>query len=510
MSNFVKKGKKALSIGVTVTTIVWTLGIAALAPAAQAQTLAAGDLLQCDSKDVKCPKDRALYWFTADGKRLTLPNEKTFKTWYEDFDSVTIKKISYDELAAVPLAGNVTYRPGTRLGKITTDFKTYAIAPGGKLQWIKTEADAKKLYGDNWGGWIDDIPDVFFGNYTAGDALETSKLTDGRVVKTAASEDLYLVWEGKKRKIADFNAFKANRFNSAYVATVGQDLLDALTAGDNVTGAENATMYPWAMAAATGTAQAGAGTALTASAEGTPSAATHASGSAYNDALKIKLTAGADGDVKITEVVVRRGGFAADNAFTGVGAFDASTGKRHGNFVSFSDNKSTISMSADPIVISAGMTKEVTFKTNITSDAPGQSGTYSLSVLPAEIKTASNATVSAPAPLQGATHSLTSGANSVANLRADVVSLSTTAVSVDIGKVDYEVTRFRFQQQNGVNDVNLKKLTLFNNGTAADEDLKDYKLVDLVTGDVLATTAKSSGRWFTLDLSAKPYLLKKG
>ncbi len=501
MVNFIAKGKQALTIGVATTTIAWTLGLSALAPVG-ALTLTAGDLVQGSGK--------AVYWFTVDGKRMPFPNEKVYKSWFADFSKV--KKITDAELAAIPLAGtNVSYRPGTRLGKITTDPKTYAVEPGGSLRWIKTEADAKALYGDNWGGWIDDIPDVFFTNYTVGAPLDTVALTNGRVVKTAASSDLYVVWDGKARKIADYAAFTANGFRSEFVGTVGADLLAALPAGTPVAGAEAALTMPAATTApstpTTTTPATPEGKNLTVAPDG-PAAATHASGTAYNDALKLKFTASAEGDVKITQLVVNRGGFASDSAFTGVGAFDLSTGKRHGNFVTFSDQKATIPMSSDPLVVPAGKTLEVMFRTNVTSAAAGQTGTYSLSVLPAGITT--TATVSAPAPLQGATHALTSGANSIADLNVDVVSLTTATVSVDIGQANYELTRFRFSQANGNNDVYLKKLTLFNNGTATDDDISNYKLVDLVTGTELAMTEHSSGRWLTFDMTAKPYLLKKG
>lgn len=467
--------------------------------------MTAGDLIQASGK--------AVYWFTSDGKRMPFPNEKVYKSWFADFSKV--KKITDAELAAIPLAGtNVTYRPGTRLGKITTDPKTYAIEPNGSLRWIKTEADAKALYGDKWAGWVDDIPDVFFTNYTIGAELGTAALTNGRVIKTADSSDLYLVWGGKSRKVADYAAFTANGFRSEYVATVDKALLTALPAGDPLAGAEAALTMPAATASSTTTTTTTTtpatpeGKALTVSAEGTPAAATHASGTAYNDALKLKLTAGADGDVKITQLVVNRGGFASDSAFTGVGAFDLSTGKRHGNFVTFSDQKATIPMASDPLVVPAGKSLEVMLRANVSSAVAGQTGTYSLSVLPAGITTA--ATVSAPAPLQGATHALTSGGASIANLNVDVVSLSTATVNVDIGQKNYELTRFRLSQANGNNDVYLKKLTLFNNGTATDDDVSNFMLVDLVAGKEIGKVEHSSGRWLTFDMSAAPYLLKKG
>ncbi len=133
-----------------------------LAPASQAATLLPGDL-------IKGPID-TVYYYAANGKRLVFPTEKTFKTWYADFSLV--KTITSNELAAMALGGNVTYRPGIKLVKVTTDPKVYAVSKGGILRWIKTEALAMTLYGADWNTKIDDVPDAYFTNYKVGAPIE--------------------------------------------------------------------------------------------------------------------------------------------------------------------------------------------------------------------------------------------------------------------------------------------------------------------------------------------------
>lgn len=135
-----------------------------LAVPAFAAVLSPGDL-------IKGPLD-AVYYYSMTGKRYVFPNEKTYRTWYADFSSV--KTITAAELAAIPLGENVTYRPGVKMVKITTDPKVYAVAKDGTLRWIKTESLAAALYGADWNKKIDDVSDAYFTNYTLGAAIENS------------------------------------------------------------------------------------------------------------------------------------------------------------------------------------------------------------------------------------------------------------------------------------------------------------------------------------------------
>src|SRR3972149_5800933 len=73
-----------------------------------------------------------LYYYAADGKRYIFPNEKTYFSWYENFDGVVT--ISDTELQNINIGGNIVYRPGTRWVKIQSDPKTYAVTPHGVLR----------------------------------------------------------------------------------------------------------------------------------------------------------------------------------------------------------------------------------------------------------------------------------------------------------------------------------------------------------------------------------------
>lgn len=115
-----------------------------------------------------------VYYYATNGKRYVFPTEKTYKSWYgEDYSKVIT--ISDKDLSDIQLGGNVTYRPGVKLIKITTDPKVYAIAAGGTLRWLASEDVAKSLYGADWAKKVDDLPDPFFINYRYGSSINNTQ-----------------------------------------------------------------------------------------------------------------------------------------------------------------------------------------------------------------------------------------------------------------------------------------------------------------------------------------------
>lgn len=120
-----------------------------------------------DQKDVliKGSTD-AVYYYASDGKRYVFPNQKTYNSWFSNFDGIV--QVTDEELASLSLGGNVRYRPGIKLVKIQSDPKVYAVDEGGILRWIKTAQAAVDLYGTNWSKNVDDISVAFFINYTVG------------------------------------------------------------------------------------------------------------------------------------------------------------------------------------------------------------------------------------------------------------------------------------------------------------------------------------------------------
>lgn len=159
--------KRAFTIAVVVTTLAWSVAATfAIAPrvASADTTPAAGSLVKGSLP--------AVYYVGSDGKRYVFTNDKEYFTWYPDFS--TVQTISDTDLAALTIGGNVTYKPGVKMVKITSDPRVYAVAHGGVLRWVSTEAVATALYGANWNTKIDDISDAFFTNYTVGAEIDSA------------------------------------------------------------------------------------------------------------------------------------------------------------------------------------------------------------------------------------------------------------------------------------------------------------------------------------------------
>lgn len=143
-------------------------GITSSAEAASLTTpsaLQSGDLIRGQSFS-------AVYYYGTDGFRYVFPNDKAYFTWYSNFDN--IKWLSDSDLSSIQIGGNVTYKPGSKMIKINSDPKVYAVASGGTIRAIASEAVAIGLYGSDWNKKIDDVPDGFFPNYTMGKTIEVA------------------------------------------------------------------------------------------------------------------------------------------------------------------------------------------------------------------------------------------------------------------------------------------------------------------------------------------------
>jgi len=190
-----------------------------LVSSAEAKAAQSGDL-------IKCPDFSSVYYLADDDTRWVFPNEATFFLWYGNFDDVV--EVSCEELASYSIGDVVTYRPGTRLVKIQSIDKVYAVEPGGVLRWIISESMADDLYGYNWASRIDDVPDGFWSSYTEGEPLAYGEYPAGTVLRSSTA-DIFVV--GNDDSISGINEDSLPEVMDYYYAHVPGDEIAEMNDG---------------------------------------------------------------------------------------------------------------------------------------------------------------------------------------------------------------------------------------------------------------------------------------
>ncbi|MEK7108323.1 MAG: hypothetical protein AAB898_01500, partial [Patescibacteria group bacterium] len=220
----VNLAKRLFTLAVVAMTILWT-GAAGLVPlVTNAQvSLSEGDLIKGSSFST-------VYYYDGEG-RWTFPNEKVYFSWHANFNGV--RTISDSQLAGIALSGNVMQRSGTEWIKITSDPKVYAVSPDGALHWIESESVASALYGGSgWNTFVQDMPDVFFADYSTGASLmSASNLYNGALAEYAG--DTFLIWDGVRREVSSAG-MSANGLQSKHVLNTTVDV-SAIAAGAALT-----------------------------------------------------------------------------------------------------------------------------------------------------------------------------------------------------------------------------------------------------------------------------------
>jgi hypothetical protein len=380
-----KKLRRFLVIGVMVLTAIGMSGLLATSPVNAAAS--AGDL-------IKMSGNTSVYYLGTDGKRYVFPNSTTYFSWYPDFSGVIT--IPASELQSYTLGGNVTMRPGTKLVKITTDPKVYAVEPNGALRAIQSEAQAAALYGTNWNQRVVDVPDAFFTNYTVGSVLPSGQFPIGSLVKNASGASVYYYDGTNYRTIASEAAFNANRFFWANVLTTTSTVS---AGGTTVSTAEFVNV---AQNGGTGIVVTGSG--LMVSLNSTTAAAAGIPAGSPVDFLKINLTAANDGAANVSSIKLTSYDLGTATNIDDVTFYD--NGVKVGTSKNFTSDKIATFNFATPIAVAAGTTKTLTVKATI---ATGQTGNYAIGIAAAADIIASAATVSGSFPVRGNQMSVVSG-----------------------------------------------------------------------------------------------------
>ncbi|SRR3989339_1391011 len=127
----------------------------------------------------------SVYYYGVDGKRHAFPTEAVFSTWFSDFDDLVI--LSDSVMASIPLGKNVTFRPGERMVKFSTN-SVYAVSYAGVLRPIANASIAEALFGEDWVSLIEIVDDVFYGNYRMGATIESSSSFSWSTAKSSTTK----------------------------------------------------------------------------------------------------------------------------------------------------------------------------------------------------------------------------------------------------------------------------------------------------------------------------------
>ena len=492
MNDALRMGKKTFTVFVAAATILWTVGIAAfIAPlTASAASYAAGDLIKGETLST-------VYYYGSDGQRYSFPNEKTYFSWYEDFDGVV--EISDAELADITLAGNIVYRPGTRWIKIESDAKTYAVSTNGTIRWIETEEVAVDLAGSTWNTFIDDVPDVFFVDYTVGSSLDDASEGYNGMLLTG-DDGTYLVWDSEARLVSSAG-MTANGFNSSYVLSGAGVDLDGMTAGDEIT-SERANMVDAAQL--TTVEEVVTTTEVSVSlASDSPAASTLIAGQGVADLAHLTFNNPTSTALTVTGVTLTRTGVSSDTTLSSVYLFDGYV--RLTDSATVSSGAINFNDSSGLFTIPANSSANIAVRSNIAASTSGQ--TVGITVASASAITFSGSYVADGSfPIAGSTHTIASSPSNYATLDFNT-STTPSAATID-PQDDYRVWENTVTVGN--NEIDLYALRFRNIGSINADDIENYRLyiAGVSYGDAVAN--EDDNGYIVFDLSDDPVQLNTG
>ncbi|MBI2443853.1 MAG: hypothetical protein HYV42_01250 [Candidatus Magasanikbacteria bacterium] len=513
MSNIFKLLKKITSIGVTFTTIMWSVGVSALLPsaalAAACPTLNAGDMIKVKGKP-------PIYAINNDGKYLYFWSGDQFKTWRLNYGGyITVTQECFDTLMAPSgFPVGVNFRPGTLVVKRVASDQLYVLEPGNTLAPITMEA-AKVLYGTNFKAYT--IDDRDWPNYVnRGPAISEAKVHPGMLVKNAG-KTWYVDSEGKLREVSE-SGMTANGFLSKYVRTVPDSAVIGVSTGEAV----SAEVKAWTDKTQSGgvvvvggptTATSTPGGALNVSlAADTPFAATvvtdsdtsgNTGGQGMISVMKLAFAAGSDGDVKVTSVKLKRGGVSADTDISNMYLYDGDI--MAGSNPTVSNSYITFTKSAGLFTVAKGSSKSITVKLDLRNNTSAGK-TLSFAVENKEAVVSNSTSVGGSYPVTGNTFT-TALVSDLGYLLLATQSPSANG-TVDPGTTGFEA--WRFSLTNGDQDTEVRKLTLTIVGSVSVGDLANFSLWE--GGKQIGSTVPemATDKSITFDLSAAPYLVTKG
>lgn len=482
MQNVLQTGKRAVSVAVAAATMLFSVGAGLLQPAVAAAA-SAGDLIKGTSLTT-------VYYYGYDGMRYTFPNEKTYMTWYSDFSDVNT--ISDSALADLSLAGNVVYRPGSYWIKVQSDDKVYAVSTDGSIHWIESEDVAVDYAGSNWNTRIQDVPDVFFGDYTVGSSLMTATAFDGMLYMDGGS--YYISWGGEKRMVSSAGRSANGLQASMFLSGTGIDD-SSLTAGDDITSGVSSIMD----AAQTVTDEpSSSGDVSISLASSTAASATIPDAASSVSVATFKVTAGDAASIDVMNVALM--GLAATTNFASSGVYLYEGSDRLTDGKSFNSSTRQATFGSLGLDFAAGETRYITVVVDMAN--LGTTTTFSVGLEgSADVEASGN--VSGSFPISGNTMSIVNS-----DVGAVTVIDTGSLTNPVVGEQDAIISKFKITETSSDEDVSFERITLKIGGTSSSEDHSDYQLYQGSTW--LAAGSNIGNDLVVFDLGSAAYSIDKG
>ncbi len=494
MSDVLKLAKKVFTVGVVVTTIVWSLGVAALVPgvanAATCPTLAVGD-------NIKVVGSPAIYAIKYNGTKSRLEAMPIYvglamKSWYSDSltgFSYKGKYVSVTEACFNTIPGPdmqpmfVNFRPGSYVVQRESSSLLYAVLPGNRAMEITDQA-AKVLYGTNYQKQVLGLQ-AFASLTVVSGKIEgaTPVAHEGMLVKKDGKT--WYVDAGNVLREVTSTGMTANRFNTLYARTYPASATTGFTTGTALT-AKDATIADLTQTGGTSGPVATGNVNVTLAAN-TPSAQPIPQDATGVEFLKFNVT----GSGTLNDLVVHRIGLGSYNDLSAVYLYEGNTRLTSGRTVSADSNR-VIFSNLNLALSGSSRTLTVVADLDATLAVSGDADGF-------EVVEANGTTV---AGVVGGIMSV--GASEVSTV---IIDNSGTGGSFRLGGSEVEVARGLIDAGSATNDVKLTRLTLTNTGSLSNEYISNLKLV--VGGTTLATASSLTGDKVIFNL-VSPLTITKG
>lgn len=231
----------------------------------------------------------------------------------------------------------------------------------------------------------------------------------------------------------------------------------------------------------------------------TPASVTVAD-NANTDFTKFTLTAGSEGDVKISKIYVTRTGLSLNSDLENVKIVDADTGVYHGSIGSFNvDNRAMITFTKK-LVISAGTSRDFLIRAGIVNGATAGK-TAALGIASADDIVSDASEVTGAFPVMGNEMSVVQLAIGTATIAEDGTTIDSKP---DVGDTDVTVNQFKVTAGSAEGLI-IEQITVMKSGTTDASDTGNIELYSVTDGQSLGTVenwnAEDKASWSGLNIT---------